>query len=140
MSHQPKIHDCTVTPRANKAFDLINANTWDLGKGSKAMRGFFSNVRLATARILVNINFTHGAFYDALPLTAVMDRFNGAQGNSHLNQFLKRVRVEITHRVKKNTVGQAVPQIKTIWGLAHPEDGKEKSKEDQVPPKPPNVA
>ena len=104
------------------------------------MRGFFSNVRLATARILVNINYTHGAFYDALPLTAVMDRFNGAQGNSHLNQFLKRVRVEITHRVKKNKVGQAIPQIKTIWGLAHPEDGKEKSKEDQVPPKPPNVA
>lgn len=78
------------------------------------MRGLFSNVRLATARILVNVNVTHGAFYDALPLTAVMDRFNGAQGNSRLKQFLKRVRVEITHRVKRNKVGQAIPQIKTI--------------------------
>ena len=134
LGHHSKTHDTLVTLGANRTFDLRNANTWDLGRGLEAMRGFFSSVRLATARTLVNVNVSHGAFYHALPLTAVMDRFNGAQANVQLNQFLKRLRVEITHRVKKNKADQIIPQIKTIWALAYPGDGKKKTEEDPQGP------
>jgi eukaryotic translation initiation factor 2C len=43
-----------------------------LSAGLEAIRGFFSSVRLATCRVLVNINVRHDAFYRADPLPSLM--------------------------------------------------------------------
>ena len=133
----------TITVSGNRAFDLDSAARFDLGGGLIAMRGFFSSVRLATARILINVNVTHGAFYRKGPLAFLMKDFNNAHGDFSLNRFLKRVRVQAIHREKKNKAGHIVPIVKTIWGLATPSDGKSRSKdkgkylasEQQVPAK-----
>jgi hypothetical protein len=40
-----------------------------------------------------------------------------------LATFLKRVRVQVTHIIRKNRKGREIPRIKTITGLATPGDG-----------------
>jgi eukaryotic translation initiation factor 2C len=56
-----------------KSFSLSQTTeTADLGAGLEVIPGFFSSVRLATCRILVNINVRHDAFYRADPLPSLM--------------------------------------------------------------------
>jgi eukaryotic translation initiation factor 2C len=56
-----------------KSFSLSQTTeTADLAAGLEVIRGFFSSVRLATFRILVNINIRHDAFYRADPLPSLM--------------------------------------------------------------------
>ena len=95
----------------------------DLGSGLNVIRGFFSSVRVATARILVNINVSHGAFYHDGPLPALMGNY-GTRNTSALEKFLKLVRVQTNHLPeKRNKAGQVIPRIKTIFGLARKDDG-----------------
>ncbi|OAA59232.1 RNA interference and protein silencing protein [Niveomyces insectorum RCEF 264] len=96
----------------------------DLGNGLTALRGFFASVRVATARVLVNVNVAHAAFYQAGPLDQCMQRFDARRGLHKLEAFLKRVRVQTTHlKAKTNKRGEVVPRIKTIFGLANKNDG-----------------
>lgn len=100
-----------------------NIGQADLGFGLDVVRGFFSSVRMATCRILVNINVSHAAFYKAGPLQALMHSY-GVNGTPALERFLRLVRIQTTHlKEKRNRAGEVIPRVKTIFGLARKDDG-----------------
>lgn len=119
LKHYVKSANNLATIGASKSFSMgANADTADLGSGLKALRGFFTSVRAATNRILVNINVSHGAFYQEGELSRLLVAYGGRNLRS-LEKFLKRIRVRTTHRKpKKNKKGLEVPRVKTIYGLA----------------------
>ena len=126
MSHYAKAHPKITPVGTGKAFLLEDPQEAPLGAGLTAIKGFFSSVRVAASRILLNVNVTHGAFYDAVPLEQLINRYSDANGRNiiKLEGFLKKVRVESTHLAKKfNRAGQPIPRVKTIFGLANPNDG-----------------
>lgn len=129
LGHYAKSSSAFATVGSRKIYSLSpGANGWDLGVGLRALRGFFSSVRVATRRILVNVNISHGVFYDAIPLNKLIQTYELAhQSDSNrgkLQSFLKRVRVRVTHLAeKKNGAGVVIPRVKTIFGLASTDDG-----------------
>jgi hypothetical protein len=128
INHYAKSTGNLAAIGASKTFSLgPRAAKWDLGTGLTALRGFFTSVRLATCRILVNINVTHGAFYDAVSLDKLILKHGFGSYNYNrrkLGRFLDKIRVRTTHLPeKKNRAGEVVPRIKTIYGLAGGNDG-----------------
>lgn len=88
----------------------------DLGGGLMAIQGFFSSVRAATGRILVNVNVCCSAFYRPGPLVGLMTA-QGSLDKYRLEQFLKGVRVKTSHT--------GTTRIRTILALASPRDGQD---------------
>jgi hypothetical protein len=124
LNHYAKSANNLATIGSTKSFSLNqNAARGDLGSGLEVIRGFFSSVRIATCRILVNINVSHGAFYHAGPLPALMNSY-GVRNTAALEKFLKLVRVQTTHLPeKRNKANEVIPRVKTIFGLARKDDG-----------------
>ena len=108
----------------SKSFTLSeDTPSWDLGTGLNALRGFFSSVRLATNRILLNMNVSHAAFYMAGDLENVM-RAHGLYNLRRLDGFLKLLKVRTTHLPeKRNKADEVIPRVKTIYALARTSDG-----------------
>ena len=131
LGHYTKTSPTISTVGSSKSFSLAqNSPSQNLGAGLTALRGFFSSVRVATCRILVNVNVSHGAFYDAIPLDQLINRYYSAHGINRvkLQGFLKRVRVRVIHLgEKKNKAGESIPRVKTIFGLANPNDGYDRN-------------
>ncbi|TWU71451.1 hypothetical protein ED733_001188 [Metarhizium rileyi] len=101
LNHYAKSSKNLATIGSTKSFCLNrNAARGDLGSGLDVIRGFFSSVRVAICRILVNINVSHGAFYHAGPLPALMNNY-GVRNTVALERFLKLVRVQTTHLPEK---------------------------------------
>lgn len=125
LNHYSKSSGNLITIGSSKAFSLDQrSDKWDLGSGLTAVRGFFASVRAATARVLVNVNVSHGAFYQEGPLDQIILRFGSQRGLFRLEAFLKRLRVQTTHlKEKTNKKGVVIPRIKTIHGLANKNDG-----------------
>ncbi|KAJ6439029.1 Piwi, PAZ and DUF1785 domain protein [Purpureocillium lavendulum] len=89
LNHYAKSANNLATVGSTKSFPLSqDASKRDLGSGLEVIRGFFSSVRLATCRVLVNINVSHGAFYHAGPLPVLMNSY-GVRNTVALEQFLK---------------------------------------------------
>ncbi|KAF2470803.1 putative RNA interference and gene silencing protein [Lindgomyces ingoldianus] len=124
LNHYAKSANNLATIGSTKSFSLNqNAARGDLGSGLEVIRGFFSSVRVATCRILVNINVSYGAFYHAGPLLALMNNY-GVRNTVALEKFLKSVRVQTTHLPeKRNKANEVIPRVKTIFGLARKDDG-----------------
>ncbi|MCJ1247072.1 hypothetical protein MMC30_004283 [Trapelia coarctata] len=127
LGHFARSSPAVATIGSSKSFPIgQNAPRLDLGAGLTAVRGFFSSVRVATCRILVNVNVSHAAFYDAIPLDQLIQNYSATHGRSvvKLEKFLKRVRVRVIHLgEKKNKAGESIPRVKTIFGLANTNDG-----------------
>ena len=128
LGHYAKASKQHTTIGANKSYSLTQSEvtTGNLGGGLTALRGFFSSIRVATTRILVNVNMSHAPFYNAVTLVQTMGDFGRAYGQNKakLALFLKGVRVKTTHlKVKTNKAGVEIPRIKTIFGLANKGDG-----------------
>jgi eukaryotic translation initiation factor 2C len=127
VGHYPKTVSEVVSIGANKHFEASGAHTdrMNLGAGLQAIRGFFFSVRAATARILVNVQVKCAAFYEEGPLEPLIKAYFDAHGRNmaKLGNFLKKIRVQTTHIVKKNRAGHEIPRIKAITGLATPNDG-----------------
>lgn len=87
----------------------------DLGGGLMAIRGFFSSVRAATGRILVNVNVCCSAFYRPGPLVSLIAA-HGLQDKYQLEKLLKGARVKTIHT--------GTPSIRTISALASLSDGQ----------------
>ena len=126
-----------VVPQSGgtKVYSLApDVASFNLGAGLLALRGFFMSVRVATSRILVNVNIAHGVFFQPGPLPQLMVN-HGIQNLVKLEKFLsKKVKVQLTHLpVKKNSAGLVIPRIKTIFALAHKDDGHGDSKPPKVP-------
>lgn len=47
----------------------------ELAGGLVALRGYYSSVRCATGRLLLNLNVTSGAFYQTVPLLELLSKF-----------------------------------------------------------------
>lgn len=128
VGNHPKAASYTASVGANKHFHLAAATSerFDLGAGLLALRGFFVSVRAATARILVNVQVKHAAFYDDGPLDKLMLTYIRTNGPStvKLGNFLKKLSINVTHIVKKNRSGSTIPRIKVVLGLATRDDGR----------------
>ncbi|KAI3570605.1 putative RNA interference and gene silencing protein [Fusarium oxysporum f. sp. albedinis] len=124
LNHYAKSAKNLVTIGSTKSFSLSSeAARGDIGSGLEIIRGFFSSVRVATCRILVNINVSHGAFYHAVPLPGLMKSY-GLHSTVMLERFLKLVRIRTTHLPeKRNKANEVIPRVKTIFGLARKDDG-----------------
>ncbi|KAK2767510.1 hypothetical protein FQN54_003667 [Arachnomyces sp. PD_36] len=128
LGHYPKSSPHIMSLGANKHYPLLTEprNEFSLGSGLNALRGFFVSVRAATGRLLVNVQVKNTPCYQQGPLRDMIRDFQHGSGNrfSDLERFLKRVRVRVTHiPAKKNKkTGEAIPRIKTIFGLATPRD------------------
>ena len=124
LNHYAKSSNNHAMIGSTKSFSLDrNAVRGDLSSGLEVIRGFFSSVRMATGRILVNINVSHGAFYHSGPLLALMNSY-GVRNTVALERFLKLVRVQTTHLPqKRNSANEVIPRVKTIFGLARKDDG-----------------
>jgi hypothetical protein len=128
LNHYAKSADNLATIGSTKTFSLASNsnNTWDLGSGLTAIRGFFSSVRVAAARILVNVQVSHGAFFNEGPLQNLMYEYLNTHHNSKfaLGKFLNKLRVRATHlSPKKNKKGEAIHRARGIFGLANKNDG-----------------
>jgi eukaryotic translation initiation factor 2C len=84
----------------------------ELAGGLVALRGYFSSVRCATGRMLLNLNVTSGAFYQTVSLMDLFAKF----GNSDFEQremFVRKLKV-LYERPGKSPVKSE----KTILGFA----------------------
>ncbi|KAK2752575.1 hypothetical protein FQN55_006688 [Onygenales sp. PD_40] len=139
LGHHPKTNKNLLSIGANKHFPLgQNEDSYDLTGALTAIRGFFVSVRAATSRLLVNVQVKATPIYSPGGLPDMIRNFLGAPTQDprrlyRLHVFLKRVRVSVTHIVRKNKKGQVVPRIKTIYGLAHQADGRGLSNPPKVP-------
>ena len=129
LGHYAKSSSMIATAGSSKSFSLDpDSPKFDLGAGLSALRGFFSSVRVATCRILVNVNISHGAFYNAIRLDLLMQKYATAHNYNRvkMESFLKRLRIKVTHlgEKKKNKAGEIIPRVKTIFGLANSADGR----------------
>ncbi|ETN39977.1 uncharacterized protein HMPREF1541_04252 [Cyphellophora europaea CBS 101466] len=136
IGHCPKEEPSIVNIGANKHYGMLPpSDRFDLGAGLRAIRGFFTSVRLATARVLVNAQVKHAAFYTAGPLDGLMQSFirENGQNKVKLLKFVTRLLVNVTHIVRRSSSGRAIPRIKVIAGLAKPADGAQQHKPPVVP-------
>jgi eukaryotic translation initiation factor 2C len=128
VGHYPKTSNQIASVGSNKHYQTAGAatETFSLMGGLMAIRGFFVSVRAATARILVNVQVKHGAFYEAGPLIELIHAFAEQNGVSRikLEGFLKKLSIDVIHIIKKNKAGNRVARIKTIFSLARRDDGR----------------
>lgn len=129
VRHYAKLNSNLATIGSSKTFSLSpDSAKADLRGGLMAIRGFFSSVRVATSRILININVSHGAFYNAVRLDQLIQNWLSIYGKNYwkLGKFLSKLRVNMIHLgEKKNKAGEPIPRIKTISGLATTNDGRQ---------------
>ncbi|KAI1488764.1 ribonuclease H-like domain-containing protein [Biscogniauxia mediterranea] len=132
LNHYAKSSKNVATIGASKTFSLDDSpETYNLTNCLVAVRGFFSSVRAATARVLVNVNVSHSAFYQEGPLDQFILGHSSQRNPFRLQKFLKGVKVKRTHlKERKNKSGKVIIQPKTIQGLANKNDG---SKKDHPP-------
>jgi eukaryotic translation initiation factor 2C len=90
----------------------------ELAGGLVALRGYFSSVRCATGRILLNLNVTSGAFYQTVPLMDLLTKF-GNPDQEQREIFIRRLKVLYQREGKT-----PVKSEKTIVGFARPVGGK----------------
>ena len=117
MSRKPSgSSGVTVLPGTNRFFPT-GAVLGDLGGGLVALRGYYTSVRTATLRLLVNVNSVTATFYRSGSLLDLMQDFRSScQGpwQLPLHNFLKGVRVETTHL----KTAKGVYRTKVLAGLA----------------------
>ncbi|KAJ5698606.1 hypothetical protein N7462_000611 [Penicillium macrosclerotiorum] len=127
LGHYPKTDCSTVTVAAQRHYSLDTnfMEKQSLGGGLEVLRGFFVSVRAATARVLLNVQVKYLACYEAGGLKIVIGSYQrGNSSNTYrLEAFLKRMRVRITHIIRKTSSGKSRPRIKAIAGLAARNDG-----------------
>ena len=98
----------------------------DLKGGLIVLKGFFLSVRMATSRLIVNVQLKHTPFVKEMPLLDLMllhIRRNEDCDDKlrRLSAFLKGLSIVTWHMTDRAT-GRAIPSRKTIFGLATLDD------------------
>ena len=93
------------------------AQIFDLNGGLQALRGYFSSVRPAIGRLLVNINVTSGAFYKPVPLIELMREMGGITLDDR-EAFLQMLKVKAVYVKDGKTEPFMTKDKKTIVGFA----------------------
>lgn len=86
----------------------------DLTGGLIALRGYFSSVRPAVGRLLVNLNVTSGAFYKPLPVPALIAELNSYDFETQ-EAFVRMLKVQAEYKPAKE---KPFSKQKTIAGFA----------------------
>ncbi|KAK7746432.1 hypothetical protein SLS53_002391 [Cytospora paraplurivora] len=125
LNHYCRSTDSFITVDS-KTFPLgTNERITDLGNGLQAIRGFYSSVRAATGRILVNVNVSYKAFFQPGPLDVLMKSLARANLRDYeLERALKGLAIKVTHLSKTGKSGVEIPRIRTIAGFASITDGR----------------
>lgn len=139
FGHHAQSHDGVVTTGKNRHFSIDRQqsnshNITVLGGGLESLRGFYLSVRPATGGLILNVNSSHNVFLQPDRLDRLFPLL-GTGNKVILQKKLKLMRVRVIHlpaKVAKLTQRE-IPRVKTIFGLAHPNDG-------QKDPHPPRVA
>ncbi|KAI0202794.1 ribonuclease H-like domain-containing protein [Astrocystis sublimbata] len=129
MNHHAKSSSGFTTLGTNRAFPLTQTDETAeyLGAGVQAMRGYFTSVRAATARMLLNVNISHAAFYTHGRLDDLIEKYRtDSKDNSlyNLEFFLRNLRVELTHLPETGSNGRIISRVRKIHRFAHPDDGQ----------------
>ena len=102
----------------NGNFDNVYGN-FDLGGGLIAVRGYYSSVRTATSRLLLNLNAQCSAFYPEMNLLDMMALFrrgsNTPPNNPDLEAFISKLRVRTNYTKDGN---QVVIMVMTVKGFS----------------------
>ncbi|KAI1090938.1 Piwi-domain-containing protein [Rostrohypoxylon terebratum] len=122
LNYYAKVSPDHTTVGAGRSFPLNS--TKDLGGGLVAIKGYYSSIRLATSRLLANINVSWGMFHEPGPLHVTMrKRINGRWKDANqirsLGKFLQGVRIEYCYKRGNETVCR----VFRIHDLASPRDG-----------------
>ena len=97
----------------------VGLENYQLGGGLEALRGYYSSVRPAINRLLVNLNVTSGAFYRPLPLGQLMEE-SGINISEQLESFLRHLKVKAVYK-KDGKEEAEMTKTKTIVGFAKPD-------------------
>lgn len=129
FGHYPQAHPEVGSIGQNRHFSLdrsqANAhNIRVLGGGLESLRGYFLSVRPATGGLLLNVNVTHGVFFEPDRLDKLFPKL-GTGNKITLAKKLNKLRVRVIHLpAKKGKKNQDVPRIKSICGFALTTDGR----------------
>lgn len=88
---------------------------YELGGGLQALRGYFSSVRPAINRLLLNINVTSGAFFKPMHLLELREQSRSS--NDQFESFIQMLKVEARY-VKDGQSQPFMKKTKTIVGFA----------------------
>ncbi|KAI0850636.1 Piwi-domain-containing protein [Daldinia vernicosa] len=126
INHCPQDSKDYITIGSSRSFPLSRSSRTRLPYSCFAIKGYYSSIRVATSRILVNINVTHSVFHDKARLDTIMSEFikkwdDNTATFQKLAASLKGVRIEYGYL--KDKAGKNIRRVKTIFGLASPEDG-----------------
>ena len=119
LYRSPSMDNSIATVGQNK-FYPIQGNprheNIELGGGLQAVRGYFSSVRPATHRLLINLNVSSAAFFKPIPLVALVIEF-GSTNHDLIEAFIKKLRVRVEYKTQENQQN-FVTRYKTIFGFA----------------------
>ncbi len=127
LNHASKSNPDRVIIGSGRVFSTTTTARLNLSGGIQAQRGFFSSARLSTGRLLVNVNVTHGAFYQSGWLLQVANEYEQRRRGEweNLDAFLRGLRVRLTHLPeRRNQQGKVIVQARRIFGLAAMSDGQ----------------
>ena len=91
-------------------------NYLDLADGLIAVRGYYSSVRTATGRILLNLNAQTSPFYPARNMVKLIESF-GLKQPWDTEKFIQKLRVKTQYLTDKK--GQIEVKVKTVQGFSH---------------------
>ena len=81
--------------------------TFSLGGGLEAWKGFYSSVRPAYKQLMVNVNVATTAFYSEGNLANAMMEFRRVTPGARVDSFVRGIRIQTTHLGHKKTVKRA---------------------------------
>lgn len=144
-----------ITTLGRKAFTIDgDAGELDLLHCLSALRGFYSSVRLATSRILVNVNISNSTFYMVSSEAWRLDYFmcifeeqttktdknhKAIETAKNANYSLQNLEIFLQGlRVQTRGIPEGVTKIRRINGLAHVDDGRHREHLLKYPPNVPS--
>lgn len=137
LGHTPQANEGVVSIGQNRHFSVDRSqgnlpNIKILGGGLESLRGYFQSLRTATGGLLLNVNVTHGVFLEPIQLNLLIPKM-GTGNMLTLQKKLKLVRVRVIHLpAKKSKKNLDIPRVKTIFGVAHPQDGRNDAHPPQI--------
>ena len=118
LGHHRKQSNEVAIVNKRKAFSLTsNAERGNLDGVLFALRGYFSSVRMSQSRLLVNINVSHGAFYQTpKKLCEIISwlQHNRRVNPSKIPGLLRGLRIRSSH----------IPRVWSFWGYPKNGDGR----------------
>ena len=130
FGHHAKSTPTTTMVGGNRAYtNHERTEKLPLGAGVQAVRGYFLSVRLCSFSSMVNVNVSHSAFYEAVPLANFMWKILCELGESEytyyrLETFFRGIQVKTK---LKDRSGKQVTKVISIKAFATIPDGRERS-------------